>query len=41
MRFRIMEREWSVDNGELTVSLKLKRAFIHEKYKEEIQTLFT
>ena len=41
MRFRVLDKEWSIDNGELTASLKLKRAFIQEKYKEEIDGLFS
>ncbi len=40
MRFTLMGREWSVDNGELTASLKLRRNYINEKYKEEIEGLF-
>jgi long-chain acyl-CoA synthetase len=40
MRFTIMGREWSVDNGELTASLKLRRKFIMEKYAGEIEELF-
>jgi long-chain acyl-CoA synthetase len=41
MRFRILDREWTIDGGELTASLKLKRTFIQEKYKEEIEALFS
>lgn len=40
MRFTLMDKEWSVDNGELTASLKLRRNYINEKYKEEIEGLF-
>lgn len=40
MRFTIMGREWSVDNGELTASLKLRRKHIMEKYADEIDGLF-
>jgi long-chain acyl-CoA synthetase len=40
MRFTIMGKEWSVDNGELTASLKLRRKFIMEKYADEIAGLF-
>lgn len=40
MRFVILDTEWSVENGELTASLKLRRNYIMEKYKEEIASLF-
>lgn len=40
MKFTIMGKEWSVENGELTASLKLRRNYIMEKYKEEIEGLF-
>jgi long-chain acyl-CoA synthetase len=40
MRFEIMNTEWSVENGELTSSLKLRRNFIMEKYKDVIASLF-
>lgn len=40
MSYEIMGREWSVENGELTASLKLRRNHICEKYKEHIERLF-
>jgi long-chain acyl-CoA synthetase len=40
MRFEILDTEWSVENGELTASLKLRRNYIMEKYKEAIASLF-
>jgi long-chain acyl-CoA synthetase len=40
MSFAIMGREWSVENGELTASLKLRRNYIMEKYRKEIEGLF-
>ena len=39
-RFVLLEREWSVESGELTPSLKIRRKVIKEKYKEAIDTLF-
>jgi long-chain acyl-CoA synthetase len=39
-RFRIVPEEWSLDTGELTPSLKLKRRVIIEKYAPEIAALF-
>ncbi len=39
-KFDLIDHEWSVATGELTANLKLKRAFICEKYKEQIEQLF-
>ena len=39
-RFVLLEHEWSVESGELTPSLKIRRKVIKEKYKEAIDTLF-
>ncbi len=39
-KFDLVDHEWSVATGELTANLKLKRAFICEKYKDKIETLF-
>lgn len=38
--FELMENEWTVDSGELTASLKLRRPFINEKYRAKIEKLF-
>ncbi len=38
--FELLKVEWSVDSGELTASLKLRRPFISKKYQEEISGLF-
>jgi long-chain acyl-CoA synthetase len=39
-RFELLDREWTVDTGELTASLKLRRGYISEKYSERIQKIF-
>ncbi len=39
-RFTILERDLSIDEGELTPSLKLKRKAVSEKYQEEIESLY-
>ena len=39
-RFAVLPREFSVDGGELTPTLKLKRRVIYEKYAEEIERLY-
>jgi long-chain acyl-CoA synthetase len=38
--FEILDAEWTVDAGELTASLKLRRLYIQEKYKARIEKLF-
>ena len=39
-RFQLVPDEWSLDTGELTPSLKLKRRVIVEKYAPEIAALY-
>jgi len=39
-RFVILPTEWTVDSEELTPTLKLKRRVIHEKYAEDIESLY-
>jgi long-chain acyl-CoA synthetase len=38
--FELIDHEWSVETGELTANLKLKRNYILDKYKEEVGRLF-
>lgn len=40
IRFELMDEQWTVESGELTANLKLKRAFIVEKHKAEVEKLF-
>ena len=40
-RFELIEDEWSVQSGELTPNLKLKREFIMKKYKPQVDKLFS
>lgn len=40
-RFHLVPDEWSLNSGELTPSLKLKRRVIFEKYAPEIAGLYT
>jgi long-chain acyl-CoA synthetase len=40
-RVELMSKEWTTNNGELTPTLKLKRAFIVSKYQNKIDKLFT
>ena len=39
-RLHLVAEEWTVETGELTPSLKLKRRVLLERYKEEISSLF-
>jgi long-chain acyl-CoA synthetase len=39
-KFTILPTEWTVDSEELTPTLKLKRRVIHDKYAEEIESLY-
>lgn len=39
-KFHLVPYEWSVQTGELTPTLKLKRKFISEKFNREIEKLF-
>jgi long-chain acyl-CoA synthetase len=39
-RFKLIGYPWSVESGELTPTLKLRRNFIFKKFEEEIETLF-
>jgi long-chain acyl-CoA synthetase len=38
--FALIDHEWSLETGELTANLKLKRSFILDTYKEEVERLF-
>jgi len=38
--FELLDSDWTVDTGELTATLKLRRKFINEKYQSVIDKLF-
>jgi long-chain acyl-CoA synthetase len=38
--FALIDHEWSIETGELTANLKLKRSYILDKYKDEVERLF-
>jgi long-chain acyl-CoA synthetase len=40
-KFELLPHEWSVEGGELTPTLKLKRKVIMEKYKDAIERIYT
>ncbi len=39
--FALLSEEWGIDNGLLTPTLKLKREVVEEKFKTEIEELFS
>ncbi|MBN2639801.1 MAG: long-chain fatty acid--CoA ligase [Bacteroidales bacterium] len=39
-KFELINDEWSIETGEITANLKLKRKFIHGKYEELILSMF-
>lgn len=39
-RFRLVAEEWTLDSGELTPSMKLRRRVIHQKYAVEIAEFY-
>jgi long-chain acyl-CoA synthetase len=38
-RYVVLARPFSIDGGELTPSLKVKRSFVKQKYAEQIKTM--
>ncbi|WP_438672080.1 hypothetical protein [Spongiactinospora gelatinilytica] len=40
-RWRLVPAEWTVETGELTPSLKLKRRVIHAKYADVIDSMYS
>ncbi len=40
-RFELLPHEWTIDSGELTPTLKLKRKVIMEKYKEVLGRIYS
>ncbi len=40
-KFVLLPREWTIDSGELTPSLKMKRKVIEEKHADQINDMYT
>ncbi len=39
-KFELIDHEWTIDSGEITANLKVKRQYIHTKYEGIIDGLF-
>lgn len=39
-KFELLPREWTIDSGELTPTLKIKRKIIMEKYKDAVERIY-
>ncbi len=39
-KFELLDHQWSIETGEITANLKLKRKFIHEKYRDKINAIY-
>jgi long-chain acyl-CoA synthetase len=39
-KFVLLSRDFSIEGGELTPTLKLKRKVIYEKYKDKIEGMY-
>ena len=40
-KFELLPREWSIESGEMTPKMSLKRKIIMEKYKDAIERIYT
>jgi long-chain acyl-CoA synthetase len=40
-KFELLDSEWTIDGGELTPTLKLKRKVIMEKYRNVVERIYS
>jgi long-chain acyl-CoA synthetase len=40
-KFELLPKEWSIEGGELTPTMKVKRKVVNEKFKELIDHIYT
>jgi len=39
-KFELIPQEWTIDTGELTPTLKVKRKIVMEKFKEAVEKIY-
>ncbi|MEP7317394.1 MAG: long-chain fatty acid--CoA ligase, partial [Panacibacter sp.] len=39
-KFEVLPREWSIESGEMTPKMSLKRKIIMEKYRDAIERIY-
>jgi long-chain acyl-CoA synthetase len=39
-RFKLLDKPWGIDSGELTPTMKLKRKVIYQKFEKEIESIY-
>jgi len=39
-RFKLLDKPWGIDTGELTPTMKLKRKVIYQKFEKEIESIY-
>lgn len=39
-RFKLLDKVWGIDTGELTPTMKLKRKVIHQKFSKQIENIY-
>jgi long-chain acyl-CoA synthetase len=39
-RFKLLDKGWGIDSGELTPTMKLKRKVIHQRFSKEIESIY-
>jgi long-chain acyl-CoA synthetase len=39
-KFELLPREWSIESGEMTPTLKIKRKVVMEKYKDAVDRIY-
>ncbi len=39
-KFQLLEHEWSIDTGEMTPKMSIKRKVVMEKYRDAIESIY-
>jgi long-chain acyl-CoA synthetase len=40
-KFELLSNEWSIDTGELTPKMSLKRKVVMEKYRDAVERIYS